>query len=127
MFEQVGPALLTQVAVGADREPNRCRSDGKTAMAPSDPIGPVDPAGAPGGAGTDSDADRTGMAAQLLSALAAHPDEMAHLVEFLSRRVTDHETLLDLMHLVASEAVRLIPDARWAGVTVQFEIGRAHV
>ena len=78
--------------------------------------GPLDPADV-----GDSDADRTGMSPQILGALAAHPGEVVRLVERLSARVTDQRSLLRLMHVVAVEAVRLLPDVHWAGVTAQFD------
>lgn len=71
--------------------------------------------------GVESYADRTGMSPQILRALAAHPAETAELVAGLSPRVTDWVGLLRLMHVAATEAVRLLPDAQWAGVTVQFD------
>ncbi len=56
----------------------------------------------------------------LLRALAAHPAEMAHLIKSLHVQVRDEEGLLDLMQRVAAEAVRLIDDVDWAGVTAEF-------
>jgi hypothetical protein len=57
----------------------------------------------------------------LLRAVAAHPDEMAVLVQALDRRVVDEAGLVELMDRAAREAVRLIGDTDWAGVTAQFE------
>ncbi len=60
------------------------------------------------------------MCPAFLRALAAHPTEMAQLVEGLHGQVRDEDSLLDLMQRVAAEAVRLIEDVDWAGVTAQF-------
>ena len=46
---------------------------------------------------------------------------MAHLIASLHRPVHDAETLLDLMSRAAREAVDIIPDVDWAGVTAQFD------
>ncbi len=67
------------------------------------------------------DAHASGMSSEILGALAAHPDQMARLIEVLSPRVTDQRSLLHLMHSAAAEAVRLLPDTDWAGVTAQFD------
>src|ERR1700712_536647 len=61
------------------------------------------------------------VSAALLRALAAHPDRIAHLVQALHRPVSDADTLLDLMSRAAREAVDMIPDVHWAGVTAQFD------
>lgn len=61
-----------------------------------------------------------GISAALLRALAAHPEQMADLMEALHRRVVDEDSLLDLMGRASREAVRLLDDANWAGVTAQF-------
>jgi GAF domain-containing protein len=66
----------------------------------------------------DPDQDR--MSPALLRALAAHPEQMADLIHALHRRVHDEESLLDLMGRASREAVRLITDTHWAGVTAQF-------
>ena len=58
--------------------------------------------------------------AALIRALAAHPEDIARLVDELHRRVTDEDSLLDLMHRTSREAVRMITDVHWAGVTAQF-------
>ena len=71
--------------------------------------------------GSDSDADRTGMSPELLEALAAHPYDMIELVESLSPRVSDWRSLLQLMWQVSAQAVRLLKDVHWAGVTAQFD------
>ncbi len=42
------------------------------------------------------------------------------MMESLHRRVVDEESLLDLMGRASREAVRLLDDAHWAGVTAQF-------
>ncbi|SDP28743.1 ANTAR domain-containing protein [Nakamurella panacisegetis] len=59
--------------------------------------------------------------AALMRALAAHPLEMAHLVHALHRRALDADMLLDLMGRIGREAVRLLPDVGWAGITAQFD------
>ncbi|WP_090477448.1 GAF and ANTAR domain-containing protein [Nakamurella panacisegetis] len=56
----------------------------------------------------------------LMSALSAHPEEMAHLIAALHRRAVDVGGLLDLLSRIAREAVRLFPDVGWAGITAQF-------
>jgi hypothetical protein len=56
----------------------------------------------------------------LLRALTAHPEQMADLIEALKRRVVDEDSLVELMTRAAREAVRLIQDIHWAGVTAQF-------
>ena len=56
----------------------------------------------------------------LIRALAAHPEDIARVIEELHRRVTDEDSLLDLMHRTSKEAVRMITDVHWAGVTAQF-------
>jgi len=58
--------------------------------------------------------------AALTRALAAHPDEIAQLMAELHRRVHDTDSRLDLMGRASREAVRMIVDARWAGVTARF-------
>jgi hypothetical protein len=58
--------------------------------------------------------------AAFLRALAAHPAEMAGLIEELHRRVHDEDSLIDLMFRASREAVRLVDDVDWAGVTAQF-------
>jgi len=58
--------------------------------------------------------------AAFLRALAAHPLDMATLIEELHRRVHDEDSLIDLMYRAAREAVRLVDDVDWAGVTAQF-------
>jgi len=57
---------------------------------------------------------------RLLRALSAHPDRAADLVQALNGPVTDGASLLDLMNRASGEAVRLLPDVHWAGVTAQF-------
>ena len=61
--------------------------------------------------------------AALMRALAAHPEQMATLIEALHRRAVDADSLLDLMGRIARQAVRLLPGVRWAGVTAQFDAG----
>ena len=56
-----------------------------------------------------------------MRALTAHPREMAHLVHALHRRVFDADMLLDLMGRIGREAVRLLPEVGWAGITAQFD------
>jgi hypothetical protein len=58
--------------------------------------------------------------AAFLRALAARPSEMAQLIEELHRRVHDEDSLIDLMYRASTEAVRLVDDVDWAGVTAQF-------
>lgn len=58
--------------------------------------------------------------AAFLRALAAHPLDMARLIEELHRRVHDEDSLIDLMYRATQEAVRLVDDVDWAGVTAQF-------
>jgi len=87
-------------------------------MTDPDALSPASDDGAgPGGAG---DPDLGGMSAAMLSALAAHPERMADLIQALGGRVRDAESLLELMGRASREAVRLIEDAHWAGVTAQF-------
>ena len=56
----------------------------------------------------------------LLRALAAHPDLMAELIPALNVPIRSAEDLLDLMGRASREAVRLLTDVQWAGVTAQF-------
>src|ERR1700712_3336047 len=56
----------------------------------------------------------------LLRALAAHPDLMADLIPALNVPIRSAEDLLDLMGRASREAVRLLTDVHWAGVTAQF-------
>jgi hypothetical protein len=58
--------------------------------------------------------------AAFLRALAAHPLDMAQVIEQLHRRVHDEDSLIDLMFRASHEAVRLVDDVDWAGVTAQF-------
>ncbi|MET3806146.1 GAF domain-containing protein [Nakamurella sp. UYEF19] len=57
----------------------------------------------------------------LIRALAAHPDQMADLIEALHHRAQDADDLLDLMGRLSRQAVRLLDGVRWAGVTAQFD------
>jgi GAF domain-containing protein len=57
----------------------------------------------------------------LLRALAAHPEQMADLIEALHHRALDADSLLDLMGRLSRQAVRLLDGVRWAGVTAQFD------
>ena len=59
--------------------------------------------------------------AALIRALAAHPEQMADLIEALHRRAGNADALLDLMGRVAREAVRLLPGVGWAEITAQFD------
>ena len=59
--------------------------------------------------------------AALIRALAAHPEQMAHLIGALHRRAVDADALLNLMGRIAREAVRLLPGVGWAGITAQFD------
>jgi hypothetical protein len=74
----------------------------------------------PGGHPPDRSAGSAGPSAAFLRALAAHPLTMAQLVEELHRRVHDEDSLIDLMYRASREAVRLVDDIDWAGVTAQF-------
>lgn len=65
-------------------------------------------------------ADDCEMSPALQRAFAAHPTDMTHLIDELHRRVHDEASLLDLMARAAREAVRMILDVDWAGVTAQF-------
>ncbi len=56
----------------------------------------------------------------LKRALAAHPVEIPLLMAELRGRVHDAATLLDLMARATRQAVRMIDDADWAGVTARF-------
>lgn len=56
----------------------------------------------------------------LIRALAAHPEQMADVIEALHHRAVDADTLLDLMGRLSRQAVRLLEGVRWAGVTAQF-------
>jgi hypothetical protein len=58
--------------------------------------------------------------AAFLRAMSAHPNDMARLVEELHRPVLDEDSLIDLMHRTSREAVRMLVDVHWAGVTAQF-------
>jgi len=58
-----------------------------------------------------------------MRALAAHPEQMATLIEALHRRAVDAESLLDLMGRIARQVVRLLPEVGWVGVTAQFDEG----
>ena len=62
----------------------------------------------------------SGPSAAFLRVLAARPLEMARLVEELRLRVHDEDSLIDLMFRASHEAVRLVDDVDWAGVTAQF-------
>ena len=53
-------------------------------------------------------------------AAATFPQDIAVLERELAIPVRDPESLLVLLHHVAREAVRLIADVTWAGVTAQF-------
>ena len=57
---------------------------------------------------------------EFLAESAAHPEELAHLVEGLHRPVRDATTLLDLMGRACREAVRVLQGVHWAGVIAQF-------
>lgn len=57
----------------------------------------------------------------LMRALAAHPEQMADLIETLHRRAQDADGLLDLLGRLTRQAVRLFDGVRWAGVTAQFD------
>jgi GAF domain-containing protein len=59
--------------------------------------------------------------AALMRALAAHPEQMANLIEALHREASDADTLLNLMGRIAREAVRLLDGVGWAGITAQFD------
>ncbi len=57
----------------------------------------------------------------LIRALAAHPEQMADLIEALHHRALDADGLLDLMGRLSRQAVRLLDGVRWAAVTAQFD------
>lgn len=59
--------------------------------------------------------------AALIRALAAHPEQMAELIEALHNRAGNADTLLDLMGELSRQAVRVLDGVRWAGVTAQFD------
>lgn len=59
--------------------------------------------------------------AALMRALAAHPEQMADLIEALHRRAVDAGALLDLMGRVSRQAVQLLDGVGWAGVTTQID------
>lgn len=59
----------------------------------------------------------------LIRALAAHPEEIAHLIEVLHARVDDAPSLLELLDRVTAEALRLLHEVGWAGVTALFDDG----
>lgn len=65
--------------------------------------------------------DQEPLTAALRRALEAHPEQIAVLMDALRRKVVDEASLLDLMARVSNEAVRLIQDAEWAGVTARFD------
>lgn len=68
----------------------------------------------------DDFSDNKEHSAAFLRALSAHPRDMARLIEELHRRVHDEDSLIDLMHRTSREAVRMLTDVDWAGVTAQF-------
>ena len=57
----------------------------------------------------------------LLRALAAHPLEMANLIEALHRQACTAAAVLNLMGRVGREAVRLFDQVSGAGVTARFD------
>ena len=61
-----------------------------------------------------------GGAAPATEPAATNRIRMVELMLALHRRVHDEDSLLDLLARAAREAVRLIDDADWAGVTVRF-------
>ena len=68
----------------------------------------------------DADPPVAGVSAAFIRALAAHPQDMADLMDALHRRVVDEDSLLDLTGSASREAVQLLEDAHWTGVTAQF-------
>jgi hypothetical protein len=68
----------------------------------------------------ESPNDSTQRSAAMTRALAAHPTDMARLTTELRRRVSDEDSLIDLMHRSSREAVRMLSGVDWAGVTAQF-------
>ena len=61
-----------------------------------------------------------GGAAPATEPAATNRIRMVELMLALHRRVHDEDSLLDLMHRTSREAVRMITDVHWAGVTAQF-------
>jgi len=59
--------------------------------------------------------------AALLRALAANPELMADLIAALNMPVPDADALIDLMARTSRQAVHLLRDVDWAGVTAQFD------
>jgi ANTAR domain len=86
----------------------------------------VDSTRAAGSAGSGDENSPTGnieiRSPALLRALMTSPVEVAKLIQELHRRVHDEASLLDLMARTSREAVRLIVDANWAGVTAQLDV-----
>ena len=69
-------------------------------------------------AGVDIGGGRSALTAT--EASAAQRIRMVELMLALHRRVHDEDSLLDLLARAAREAVRLIDDTDWAGVTLRF-------
>ena len=59
--------------------------------------------------------------AALLRALAAHPESMADLIAALNIAVSDADALVELMGRASRQAVQLLTEVDWAGVTAQFD------
>src|SRR4051812_46739897 len=70
--------------------------------------------------GTPEQPDDSQRSAAMTRALAAHPTDLARLTNELHRRVSDEDSLIDLMHRSSREAVRMLSGVDWAGVTAQF-------
>jgi hypothetical protein len=58
--------------------------------------------------------------AAMIRSIAAHPIDMARLMDELHRPVIDEDSLIDLVHRSSREAVRILSGVDWAGVTAQF-------
>ena len=54
-----------------------------------------------------------------IRALAAHPEQMADLIETLHRRAVTTEALLELLSRICHEAVRLLDGVHYASITAQ--------
>jgi len=67
-----------------------------------------------------ADGDTTNDDGTSTESFAAHRICMAELMLVLDRRVQDEDSLLDLLARASREAVRLVDDADWAGVTLRF-------
>lgn len=71
-------------------------------------------------AADDGSGESVSWSPALARALQHSPVEMARMVAELEGRVSDADTLLDLMNRASQQAVRMIADAHGAGVTARF-------